>query len=192
LTAYLKTLAVAALGVALGLFATWLAVEQGYGFGAVRAGAWTGWPKTGSSDADPYARAVMARTGEIPLSVAEGLSFIARTDDDGAPLDGRCEYRVTSPTPTARFWTLTPITPAGAIPDDGGVRRGFTSAEIIRAPDRSFEIVLSREVRPGNWLPLPNARDFHLMFRLYDTQVSSTSAVLDARAMPKILRGACS
>lgn len=198
MTAFLKTLAVAALGVALGLLSTWLAVEHGYGFGAVNAGAWTAWPKTGGSDADPYARAVMARTGEIPLSAAEGLSFIAKTDDSGAALEARCDYIIRSPTPIARYWTLSSVTPAGFLPNSKGlpdskdIRRGFTSAEVVRATDGAFEIALSREVRPGNWLPLPDASAFHLMLRLYDTQVSSTSAVIDARVMPKITRGACS
>lgn len=192
MTSFLKTLVTVALGIVLGLGLTWLAVERGYGFGAVQAGAWSAWPKTGSPEADPYARAVMSRTGEIPLGVAEGLSFIARTDDNGRALNGRCEYTLRSPVPTGRFWTLTPITPEGgrfASPDS---RAGFTSGEIVRLADRSFEIVLSREVRPGNWLPIDRPAPFHLMLRIYDTQVSSTAAVIDARSMPKISRGACS
>ena len=67
----LKMIIIAAAGVALGLAATFFSVErsqnlgQGAGlwFGAVKAGPWTGWPKTGTRDADPYARALFARTG---------------------------------------------------------------------------------------------------------------------------------
>jgi len=191
LTSFLKTLVTVALGIALGLGSTWLAVERGYGFGAVQAGAWSAWPRTGSPEADPYARAVMSRTGEVPLGVAEGLSFIARTDDSGRALNGHCEYTLRSPVPTGRFWTLTPITPEGGRFASQDSRAGFTSGEIVRLPDRSFEIVLSREVRPGNWLPIERSAPFHLMLRIYDTQVSSTAAVIDARSMPKIIRGAC-
>ena len=192
MTAFLKTMLVVTLGVALGLLSTWLAVERGYGFGAVQAGPWTAWPKTGSSEADPYAKAVMARNGEIPPGVAEGLHFLAKSDESGGELNARCEYFVRGPMPVARYWTLSPMTPAGGrlLPD--GHRTGFTSAEIARNADGTFEIVVASEVRPGNWLPVLPATPFQLMLRIYDTQVSSTAAVIDARTMPHIARGACS
>lgn len=187
----LKTIVVVTLGVALGLLSTWLAVERGHGFGAVNAGVWTSWPKTGSSDADPYARAVVARTGEVPLGVAEGLSFLARTDEGGETLTGRCEYTLRSPVPTGRFWTLTPMTLDGGRFAAAAERSGITSGEIVRRADGTFEIALAREVRPGNWLPLARPEPFQLMLRVYDTQVSSTAAAIDARVMPKIVRGQC-
>jgi hypothetical protein len=191
LTAILKTFAVVTLGVALGLLSTWLAVERGHGFGAVSAGVWTSWPKTGSMDADPYGRAVVARTGEVPLGVAEGLSFLARTDASGEVLTGRCEYFLQSPVPTGRFWTITPLTLDGGRFAGTGERSGMTSGEIVRRADGSFEIVLSREVRPGNWIPLGKPEPFQLMLRVYDTQVSSTAAAIDVRVTPRVVRGKC-
>ena len=192
MTAFLKSLCMVALGIALGLGATWLAVEHGYGFGAVQAGPWTAWPKTGSTDADPYARAVLSRSGEIPLGAAEGLSFIASSDDSGAALEARCDYVFRSPVPVARYWTLTPVTARGQLFAPPDRRAGFTSAEIVRGVSGAFEIALSRDVRPGNWLPLARSGAFLLMFRVYDTQVSSTSAAVDPRSMPQLVRGACS
>ena len=84
----LKMILTVVAGIALGLAATFFTVERGLGFGAVRAGPWTGWPKTGAKDADPYARAVLSRTGELPLGIAEGLTFIARGLQPGTPFDG--------------------------------------------------------------------------------------------------------
>ncbi len=191
MTAFLKTFIVAATGILLGLASAWLAVERGYGFGAVKAGPWASWPKTGSAEADPYARAVMARTGEVPLGVAEGLSFIARTDEAGVALNAHCDYSVRSPIPTARFWSLTPMTPSGGKFAMEGSRTGLTSGEILRRSDGGFEIQLSRQVMAGNWLPLTRSGSFVLMLRLYDTQISSTAAVIDARSLPRIVRGAC-
>ena len=106
----LKLIVIATAGVALGLAATFVSVErsqnlgQGAGlwFGAVKAGPWTGWPKTGTRDADPYARAFFARTGETPLGITEGLSFIARQDSRGAWLEPRCDYLVSGAVPPAR------------------------------------------------------------------------------------------
>ncbi len=90
--AFLRGGLAALIGVALGLAVTFVTLERGFGFGAVRAGPWTAWPRVGGSDIDPYARAVLSRTGEIPLANAQGIAFYARVDDSGAPLSGSCDY----------------------------------------------------------------------------------------------------
>jgi hypothetical protein len=73
----------------------------------VTIGAWTAWPKNGTAGIDPYARAMVARTGELPVGVGDGIAFYARTDDAGQPLDGRCDVLLSGITPQARFWTRT-------------------------------------------------------------------------------------
>ncbi len=100
----LFALAVAAV---VGLGATWLTLSRGTAFGSVAIGAWTAWPKTGTRDADPYARATIARTGELPVGSGDGIAFVARADDNGRSLDGRCDVVVSGITPQARFWTIT-------------------------------------------------------------------------------------
>ena len=60
----LFTLLVAA---AVGLGATYFALTRGAAFGALSIGSWTAWPKTGTADADPYARAAIARNGTLPV-----------------------------------------------------------------------------------------------------------------------------
>ena len=55
------------LAAAIGLGATWLTITRGLAFGSLTIGAWTARPKSGSVDIDPYARATIARTGELPL-----------------------------------------------------------------------------------------------------------------------------
>ena len=62
----------------VGLGATWLALTRGTAFGAVSIGAWPAWPKTGTADIDPYARAVIARTGRLPIGSGDGVAFFAR------------------------------------------------------------------------------------------------------------------
>lgn len=188
---FLKTLLTAAVGTALGLAATYYCVERGFGFGAVRAGPWTAWPRGGSPDADPYARASLARSGELPLGLAEGLTFFAASDSAGAPLSGACVYTVSGPVPPARFWTLGPATKDGALIANSAGRYGFTSAEILRAAGGGFSVTLSRAVQPGNWQPLGAADGFVLTLRLYDTPVSATAAALSAAAMPDITGSGC-
>ena len=187
----LKSLIVVALGVALGLAGAYLAVERGLAFGAVHAGAWTGWPRTGSREADPYTRAARARSGEMPLGLTEGVSFVATADDRGDSLDPRCDFIVSGATPTARFWTLTALTPDGRLIDTKDGKHGWTSSEATRDSDGKFSIIIAREARAGNWLPVAAGKPFILLLRLYDTVLSASSNSLDASLMPGIARGRC-
>lgn len=189
---FFKTVVFAALGVVLGLAATWASVERGFGFGAVTAGVWTSWPKAGSPDVDPYARAALSRSGELPLGLAEGLSFIAAGDGSGAPLRGNCVYQLAGPMPAARYWTLSATTLDGYVLGNAANRYGFTSAEIVRRAGGAFTLEIARDVQPGNWLPLGSADAFLLVLRLYDTPVSATASALKAGSLPTIRRVDCS
>ena len=74
----------------LGLGATWFTLTRGVAFSPLAIGAWTAWPKSGSVDIDPYARATIARSGELPTGSGDGVAFYARSDDQGNKFDGRC------------------------------------------------------------------------------------------------------
>ena len=154
----LFALAVAAL---VGLGTTWLALTRGTAFGAVAIGAWTALPKSGTRDVDPYARAAIARSGELPVGSGDGVAFFARTDDDGRPLDGRCDVRISGTTPQARFWTLTLYDPQGRLIGNAIDRQGFTSQEIVRNADGSFDVVVAPRARAGNWLPTNGVDSYH-------------------------------
>ena len=77
------------LAAVVGLGMTWLTLTHGVAFGALTIGAWTAWPKSGSVDIDPYARAIVSRTGQLPVGTGDGVAFYARRDDAGNPFDGR-------------------------------------------------------------------------------------------------------
>src|ERR671923_1050632 len=147
---YLFAFAIASV---VGLSMTWVTLPRGTAFGAITIGAWTAWPKTGTVDIDPYARAAIARSGELPIGSGDGIAFYARTDDAGNALDGRCETLLRGVTPAARFWTLTLYDPEGQLVANSANRYGFTSQEITRFSDGSFQIVVAPRARPGNWLP---------------------------------------
>lgn len=190
--AFLKGTLAAVLGIALGLAVTFVTLERGFGFGAVQAGPWTAWPRVGASDIDPYARAVLSRTGEIPLAAAQGIAFYARGDETGAPLSGACDYVISGAVPAARFWTLTVTDSSGRLIDNAAHRYAFTSAEILRRADNSFAIAVAPAARSGNWLPsLPRQR-FVLVLKLYDAIASASPAGLAGATMPRIARGRCS
>jgi hypothetical protein len=179
------------IAAATGLGATWFALTRGTAFGAISIGAWTAWPKTGTADIDPYARAAIARRGELPVGSGDGIAFYARTDDSGRNLDGRCEVVLSGVTPPARFWTLTLYDPDGRLVANSAERYGFTSQEITRFADGSFQIAVAPRARPGNWLPSGGVDRYLLVLRLYDTPVGAATRIGREAPMPAISQRAC-
>jgi hypothetical protein len=186
-----KSILVALAGAGLGLLATWSALERGASFEIVEAGPWRAAPRAALREADPYTRAGRARSGEIPMAPAEGLAFFASRDDEGAPLDARCDYAIASPVPAARFWTLGPLDAQGAMTATANGRMALTSAQIVRDEAGRFEIVASRQARAGNWLALPAQGPFMLALRLYDAPASAQPAAAARAAMPSLRKGRC-
>jgi hypothetical protein len=174
-----------------GLGATWFAVTHAAAFGPIRVGAWTAWPKTGTPDIDPYARATMARNGDLPTASGDGIAFFARTDDAGRALDGRCEIVLEGITPAARFWTLTLYDPDGRLIVNAADRYAFTSQEVTRQADGHFVIAIAPRARAGNWLPTGGADRIMLVLRLYDTPVGATTRIGREAAMPSIAESGC-
>ncbi len=180
-----------AVAAAFGLGLTQYALTRGTAFGAITIGAWTAWPKTGTSDIDPYARAAIARSGELPIGSGDGVTFFASSDDTGKPLDGRCTVTISGTTPAARFWTLTLYDLDGRLVPNAVDRYGFTSQEIARRSDGSFEIAVSARARPGHWLPTGGIDRFVVVLRLYDTPVGVATRTAKDAPMPAVSQGGC-
>lgn len=188
LTGSIFALAIATL---VGLGATYLALTRGAAFGALRIGSWVAWPKTGTIDADPYARAAISRTGQLPIGVGDGVSFTAQADDDEKLLDGRCTVRVSGITPAARFWTVSLYNIEGHLVSNSLNRYGFTSQEIVRNSDGTFEVVVAPRASAGNWLPTGGVERYALVLRLYDTAVGVATKAGREVPMPTIKTGDC-
>jgi hypothetical protein len=184
----LFALAVAAV---VGLGATYLALTRGAAFGALAIGSWTAWPKTGTVDAEPYARATIARTGQLPIALGDGVSFTAQADDSGKLLDGRCDVVLSGVTPAARFWTLTLYNSTGELVANSVNRYGFTSQEIVRHADGSFEIAVAPRANPGNWLPTGGVERYALVLRFYDTAVGVSTKAGREVPMPAVNTRSC-
>jgi hypothetical protein len=176
---------------AVGLGATYFALTRGATFGPLTIGSWTAWPKTGSVEADPYAKASIARIGRLPTALGDGVAFTASTDDNGRPLDGRCDVVLSGVTPAARFWTLTLYSPDGELVANSVNRFGFSSQEIVRRADGSFEIVVAPRANAGNWLPTGGIERYILILRLYDTAVGVSTKAGREVPMPAVVVRSC-
>jgi hypothetical protein len=170
----------------IGLGSTWYALTQNLSFGALELGAWKGYPRNGTTGIDPYARAVIARNGELPVGSGDGVTFTAAADDDGRPLDGRCDVVVRGTTPPARYFTMTLYTSSGQLVANSLGRHGFTSQELVRDASGEFEITVSPRARPGNWLPTGGIDNYVLMLRFYDTSLGIATRAGREAPMPAI------
>ena len=94
-------------------------------------------------------------------------------------------------TPAARFWTVTLYDLDGRLVPNAADRYGFTSQEIARRADGSFEIVLAPRARPGNWLPTGGIDRYEVVLRLYDTPVGVATRTAKDAPMPAVTAGAC-
>jgi hypothetical protein len=188
---FLKASVACAIGLAVGLWASREILTRGVPFGVVGIGAWSVAAKAGSLEADPYTRASLERSGEIPLALGEGLQLVARVDDAGRLLDAHCVYRVGSHTPAARYWTLSLIDAEGFPVENAAGRYGFRSSEILRDADGGFSIFVSAKAHAGNWLPIGAPRPFALVLRLYDSPLSATAGGIERSAAPSIAREGC-
>jgi hypothetical protein len=175
----------------VGLGSTYVALTRGAAFGPLTIGSWTAWPKTGTTAADPYAQASIARIGRLPTALGDGVAFTASADDNGRTLDGRCDVVIAGITPAARFWTLTLYTVDGELVANSINRSGFTSQEIVRNADGSFEIVVAPRANPGNWLPTGGIERYILLLRLYDTAVGVSTKASREVPMPAVNVRSC-
>lgn len=179
------------IGLGLGGFSAWYSIQRSHAIGGITSGPWSAWPFAGGSNADPYTVAKVARDGTIPLGATEGLAFEAATDGQGRNLRLECDYTLSGTTPPSKLWTLAAYLPNGEpVKPNAGGSAAMHSGRILRFPDGSFRIMLSRNPRPGNWLSMRGAGNFYLVLRVYDTPVTSTSGLVRPQ-MPGIIRGDC-
>lgn len=181
----------AAFSLGLGLWSAWFTVRSPAPIDTITLGSWQAWPNAGTAAVDPYSRARLARTGEIPLGSGEGLTLLALTDDSGALLTSKCDYRIAGQIPPARLWTVAAEDEEGRVIARSSDRiAALGSDALLRTADGSFEISLSAEPEVGNWISTAAASRFRIVMRLYDT-TARTGTALTTLSMPRIIRGNC-
>jgi hypothetical protein len=182
-----------AAALVLGLGSAWTAVSAGLSGGEITNGPWRTSLLTGSQQADLYTRARVAVGGLLALAPSETVYWNADVDDEGRPLDARCDYRVAGEELPARWWSLTAYAADHfLIPNDAG-RHSFSQTTLARAPGGPWTMVVSSETKPGNWLPSGRAGargPFALTLRLYNPSPEVYERAAGVR-LPRIEREAC-
>jgi hypothetical protein len=180
------TLLALALATAVGLGSTYMTSTRGTDLGTLTIGAWTARPKSGSSDIDPYSRASIARSGELPIGTGDGIAFLGhhrRQEEAARRALRRGRQRGDAGGPVL---DADAVRPQGHLVANSLQRYGFTSQEIVRGSDGAFEIRVAARSRAGNWLPTGGIERYALMLRLYDTPVGVATRTQRDAPMPSI------
>lgn len=172
-------------GVALGIASAWWAI--GHVPGAERYGPWRSDPLTGSTAADAYTRARIARHGLLALNREEALYLIATQDDSGAPLSERCGYEIRGGTLPASWWSLTVYAADEFLPSNGSEAYAIDAAHVQRERDGRWRARLApTRDASANWLASAATGAPSLTLRLY-----RPNAALRADGLPTITRERC-
>ena len=186
---YLFVICVIATGVGLGLTA--LAVRHPPAIDVIEDGPWTAIASEGAPEVDAYALAALAYRGEVPLPIADGLSFRAKEDDEGRTLRGSCSYMISGVVPPVRVWSLAAFDSKGRLFTNPARRFGHSSSEVMRDAQGAVQIALSADAHPGDWLPVAPDGEIVLVLRLYDTTAAAISGGRSAPELPSIERLGC-
>ena len=178
------------IALVVGLGGTWYALTFEKGVEKVIAGPWRAVIEIGTTKANPYARAILARTGAIPTLATESIVFRTLTDSRGEALRGACDYRLRGDRIDARWWTLTVTDDQGRLPAGDPALHAMTNVGVVRDQDGQFEITLSPMARPGNWLATGGMARLALALRLYDTPLYVNGG-LDGIVLPSITLERC-
>lgn len=177
-------------GIVAGVLAVRPVVETLVDRAAVRAGPWRTNVATGSAEANLYERAAIAVAGLYALSRDETLYYTAFADSAGAPLDGRCDYRLAGRPLPGRWWSLTLYGADHYLVANAPGIYSRHAGNLEPEPDGSYVVAVSALPQARNWLPAPAAGGFSITARLYNP-ATAVSADPAAAPMPRIERGAC-
>ncbi|CAN5535096.1 DUF1214 domain-containing protein [soil metagenome] len=130
-------------------------------------GPWTTGTDFGTADASAKTRAVVALRGLLALPASEARYYQAATDDSGAPLDGRCSYKVTGGELPARWWSLTVYDGAGYLVANAPNVYSLASLSLPPTEQSGWTAMVAPVQQPGHWLPTGGIDHFELTLRAY-------------------------
>ncbi|MEZ5959238.1 MAG: DUF1214 domain-containing protein [Hyphomonadaceae bacterium] len=157
-------------GAVLGLASAWATLSIGGASFSDEFGRWHYNGAAGSTAADPYTRAIVARVGLLALSAREARYFTMYEDEQGRPLSESCVYELRGLPMNVRWWSVT------LYADDNYLAQNNDAAHSVDATRIGNNTAWSVRVSPVRgdaryWISSREARrDFSLTLRVYNPQ----------------------
>lgn len=164
--------------------------------GKIDVQQWTSDWTIGSSAANPWTRARVARHGLLALTRAEAVYFTRNADDAGDRLTETCDYRVRGGDLPAQWWSITLYNSESYLPDntDNALSYDLTDAAATVEPAAwSFVVSPVSSASGEGWVSSRGAGNFDLTLRLYKPQdglIADPERVLQAPSIEKLGCGA--
>ncbi|MBA4047000.1 MAG: hypothetical protein C0476_00500 [Sphingomonas sp.] len=153
-------------------------------------GPWTTGSDFGTDKASRYTRAVIALRGLLALPASEARYYNAGTDDSGAPLDGKCRYRLTGGALPAKWWSVTLYDPAGYLVSNAAEIYSIGSAGLPDSEQMAWQVAIGPERVAGHWLPTSGIARFELTLRAY-LPTDGGRGNFTAAQLPRLTRMGC-
>lgn len=143
---------------------------------------WLGNRGVGSTRADPWTRAIIARIGLLALNRSETIYFTRYRDSEGRPFNAACTYEVSGTDLPARWWSVTIYGDDDFLPlnEDGAYSVDATRAVRDASGRWRARIAAASDGAP-NWISSRAAGAFNLSLRLYNP---SRTALDDEATIP--------
>lgn len=177
-----------AIALILGIGSSLYLVDNGSRLTTLRSGPWVMWSKASHRDLDPYTRARLAKVGSLPVSGTIAANWEARVDAEGKRLHSSCEYLIESEPIDATWFSIAVFDDNGLLIPNSADRYSFTGQSLAANPDGSFYVVLARDARPGNWLPVGGAGRLVVLLTVIEPK---PSVIESASLLPTIRRIGC-
>lgn len=178
-----------------GMGSSWYMIQLGSPFTTNRQGPWVAWINAATREVDPYTRSHFARAGSLPLSAAVAATYEARQDSAGDRLHSSCDYVIEGTPLAAAWWSVGVFDDRGLLIPNAADRYAFTSDTVALNPDGGFFLTMSRDARPGNWLPVGGAGRLTLQLTLIEPArppgIESGGSRRIASTLPVIRKVAC-
>lgn len=175
-------------GLALGVASAFWAVENGRAGFMQEAGGWRWSKAAGSTGADMYTRAIIAREGLLALSADEAVYLTREQDENGRPLTEACVYELSGGPLPARWWSVTLYAP------DDFLARNTDAAFSVDATRAGNDGAWRARIAPvrgeaASWISSRGARNgFSLTLRAYNPEAGFPR---DGAALPQIRTLSC-
>lgn len=145
-------------------------VEYGSRASFTQYGAWTHSRAAGSTAADPYTRAIIARAGLLALSAREALYFTLAEDSEGRPLTETCIYDLVGRELDARWWSVTLYASDHFLAQNDDHAPAIDATRVRASANGTWRARISTvRGNTAHWLSSRNARSgFTLTLRVYN------------------------